>query len=91
MAKDPDKQALQAAAIEEIRLAVYAPRTTLPQVRRRVGQILMKLREQTGDRPEPIIVKTSERASVLEVLDRMRKREADVPSPPRSKRKRGDG
>jgi hypothetical protein len=49
MAKDVDKLALTETALEEIREAIYEPRTTLAKVRRHVGRILGKLREQTGE------------------------------------------
>ena len=52
MAKENDKLALTEAALEEIREVIYEPRMTLAQVRRHVGRILGKLREQTGEDAE---------------------------------------
>jgi hypothetical protein len=49
MAKEADKLALTEAALEEIREAIYEPRTTLAKVRRQVGRILGKLREQIDE------------------------------------------
>jgi uncharacterized coiled-coil protein SlyX len=51
--RKPTRVALTEAALEEIREAIYEPRTTLAKVRRHVGRILGKLREQTSEDAEP--------------------------------------
>jgi hypothetical protein len=50
MADQPDKQALQAAVLEDIRKALYEPRTTLAQAKRKVALILMRLRIALGEK-----------------------------------------
>ena len=73
MANLPDKQTLQAAAIEEIRDALYEPRTTLARVRRRVGQILMKLRADTRE-AAPAVISTREKMTLFNSVRKARRR-----------------
>jgi hypothetical protein len=74
MADPQDKQALQAAALEEIKDALYEPRTTLPRARRRIALILKSLREALGEKPEPEIISTREKLSLFDSARKTRRR-----------------